>query len=131
MPSRALAARYGSRGEPMFGSGACRRRRPIASTQPYVNLGPASARSHGVQLAAGELILFVDDDVVAFPTLVDEHVATHVSEGDAVVIGPMSPPCDWPRPIWVQWEENKLLSQYRAMIAGEWGCTARQFYTGN
>jgi hypothetical protein len=41
------------------------------------------------------------------------------------------PPDDWPRPAWVRWEEQKLQVQYRAMLAGVYACTARQFYTGN
>src|SRR6185369_12818569 len=35
------------------------------------NAGPAAARNHGVRLARGRLILFVDDDVVASPALVE------------------------------------------------------------
>jgi hypothetical protein len=31
----------------------------------------------------------------------------------------------------VRWEEEKLQSQYDAMLAGEWGATERQFYTAN
>src|SRR5262249_32922828 len=59
------------------------------------------------------------------------HAAAHAREPNAVVIGPMSPPGEWPRPIWVRWEEHKLESQYQAMAEGLWQCSARQFYTGN
>lgn len=93
--------------------------------------GPAAARNRGVAEASGPLILFLDDDVVPIPELIWEHVSTHASESRNVVIGPMSPPGNWPRPVWVRWEEEKLLSQYRAMRSGLWSCTARQFYTGN
>ncbi|MDQ6671989.1 MAG: glycosyltransferase [Chloroflexota bacterium] len=93
--------------------------------------GPAAARNRGVAAAQGSLILFLDDDVAPAPELVQEHVDSHTSEPNAVVIGPMSPPAAWPRPIWVRWEEEQLQAQYRAMLAGVWSCTARQFYTGN
>jgi len=93
--------------------------------------GPAAARNAGVEAATGTLILFLDDDVVPIESLIREHVETHASVPDAVVIGPMSPPGTWPRPVWVRWEEEKLQSQYGAMLAGRWTCTARQFYTGN
>jgi glycosyltransferase involved in cell wall biosynthesis len=95
------------------------------------NCGPALARNRGVAAAHGELIVFLDDDVVPLPELLAEHVAAHGDASDLVVIGPMSPPSDWHRPVWVRWEEEMLLAQYRAMLAGEYPCTARQFYTGN
>jgi GT2 family glycosyltransferase len=41
------------------------------------------------------------------------------------------PPHDWARSPWVRWEEEKLQSQYDAMLAGEWAATERQFYTAN
>lgn len=93
--------------------------------------GPAGARNRGVTEAAGELILFLDDDVMPLPDLVAAHVATHAAEPNAVVIGPMSPPGEWSRPAWVRWEEEKLQEQYQAMLQGMWSCSARQFYTGN
>lgn len=93
--------------------------------------GPAAARNRGVDEARGSLILFLDDDVVPVPDLIGQHLASHAVQRDSVVIGPMSPPGDWPRSVWVRWEEEKLQSQYRAMLAGLWSCSARQFYTGN
>src|SRR4051812_32873595 len=62
------------------------------------NGGPALARNRGVARARGELIVFLDDDVEPLPELVSEHVAAHGTASDLVVIGPMSPPANWPRP---------------------------------
>jgi len=94
--------------------------------------GPAEARNLGVASATAPLILFLDDDVVPARDSVAVHVASHAAEGpSAVVIGPMSPPVGWPRSAWVRWEEEKLQRQYNSMLAGEWSCTERQFYTAN
>jgi GT2 family glycosyltransferase len=93
--------------------------------------GPAAARNLGVEHGQGPLILFLDDDVVPLPDLIAAHVAAHQADQDVVVIGPMSPALDWPRPAWVRWEEEKLQVQYRALMAGEYACTPRQFYTAN
>jgi GT2 family glycosyltransferase len=92
--------------------------------------GPAQARNLGVEHARGILIVFLDDDVVPLPELIAAHVASHQGDRD-VVVGPMSPPGDWPRPAWVRWEEEKLQVQYQALMAGEYPCTPRQFYTAN
>lgn len=104
------------------------RLRPVM--QP--NGGPASARNNGVAHATGELVLFVDDDVVAAPQLVAEHLRSHdQSSEDLVVIGPMLTPDDFQMVPWVRWEQDRLLEQYNAMHQGLWQPTARQFYTGN
>jgi GT2 family glycosyltransferase len=95
------------------------------------NQGPAVARNLGVERARGELIVFLDDDVVATPQVLAEHVAAQGDEPNLVVTGPMSPPGDWPRPAWVRWEEEQLQEQYRAMLAGKYPCTPRQFFSGN
>jgi glycosyltransferase involved in cell wall biosynthesis len=93
--------------------------------------GPARARNLGVEQARGEVILFLDDDVVPAADLVATHVAAQTGHDDLVVIGPMLPPRDWPRPAWIRWEEDKLVAQYEAMRAGKYACTPRQFFTAN
>jgi len=95
------------------------------------NAGPAAARNVGVRRAEGRLIVFLDDDVVPVPELLAAHVEAHGDADDLVVVGPMSPPTDAPRSVWVRWEERQLLKQYDAMERGAYPCTPRQFYTGN
>lgn len=101
---------------------------------PFVqpNGGAAAARNQGIQLAQGEIILFLDDDVVPEPSLVAEHLATHQQSVKAVVVlGPMLTPPDFTMKPWVRWEQAMLYKQYADMAAGRWEPTARQFYTGN
>jgi GT2 family glycosyltransferase len=96
------------------------------------DLGVAVARNMGGQAATGEIIIFIDDDVVPAPELIQEHVRFQQEHGrQAVVIGPMLAPLDFQPPIWVLWEHATLANQYAAMEQGIFQTTARQFYTGN
>ncbi len=96
------------------------------------NGGPAVARNNGVDRASGDLIVFIDDDVVADPDLVRQHVASHArATGPTVVIGPMLTPPGHELKPWVRWEQDMLYKQYDAMRAGKWAATPRQLYTGN
>jgi glycosyltransferase involved in cell wall biosynthesis len=103
--------------------------RLCVAEQPH--RGPAAARNLGVESARGELLLFLDDDVLPEPDLLEQHASMHQAGQRTVVIGPMLPPVSWRRPAWVRWEEEKLNRQYQAMLEGKYACTARQFYTGN
>lgn len=96
------------------------------------NRGPAAARNRGIGEAVGEFIVFVDDDVVAEPQLLSEHIRAHrEASDDVVVLGPLISPSDFTMRPWVRWEQEMLMKQYRALLDGEWRASARQFYTGN
>ncbi len=96
------------------------------------NRGPAAARNLGLAGAVGELILFIDDDVVPDDRLIEEHMGSHDREVDeVVVIGPMLAPPDFRLDPWTGWMQDRLVEQYQAMVSGQWRPTARQFYTGN
>jgi GT2 family glycosyltransferase len=49
--------------------------------------GPSAARTVGVQHASGEVVLFFDDDIVAFPGLVEGHAYHHARSSGIVVVG--------------------------------------------
>jgi len=96
------------------------------------NQGPAAARNLGIDTARGEFVVFIDDDIVADPNLLQHHLDAHRRLGDrAVVIGPMLNAPDFRYSAWVAWEQEMLAKQYRAMMAGQYSATSRQFYTGN
>ncbi|MHB8612368.1 MAG: glycosyltransferase family 2 protein [Candidatus Dormibacteraceae bacterium] len=96
-----------------------------------VQQGPAAARNRALQEASGEIVLFLDDDVVPDSELVNEHLATHTEDPRAVVIGTLLAPPGFDLEPWTRWEATMLEGQYSAMAAGRWKPTPRQFYTGN
>jgi glycosyltransferase involved in cell wall biosynthesis len=98
---------------------------------PQANAGPAAARNNGIRNAQSDIVLFIDDDVVPAPQLVAEHMRLQAGRSNLVVLGPMLNPPDFALSPWVAWEQAMLEKQYAAMRRGDWGATARQFYTGN
>ncbi|HXJ82116.1 MAG TPA: glycosyltransferase [Candidatus Methylomirabilis sp.] len=120
----------GSTDETLSYLSKCRTRFALRIVQ-QPHRGPAAARNLGVKHARGDILLFLDDDVLPARDLIERHVWRHQENADVVVIGPMLPPSDWPRPIWVRWEEEQLARQYQALLAGAYPCTPRQFYSAN
>lgn len=95
------------------------------------NSGPAVARNRGVSLARGTYVLFVDDDVVAAPNLIERHLLGHGDSLSTIVIGPMLNAEGFVYSPWVAWEQAMLYKQYEALRTGRFEANARQFYTGN
>jgi glycosyltransferase involved in cell wall biosynthesis/peptidoglycan/xylan/chitin deacetylase (PgdA/CDA1 family) len=76
-----------------------------------VNRGAAAARNLGAQAAAGEILLFLDDDMEADPSLLAAHERHH-DDGDAMVVGHMPLHPDSPAgiltPGLAAWAEERL-----------------------
>lgn len=51
------------------------------------NAGLAKGRNQGIARAAGERIIFIDDDVLPLPNFVEEHLRTHERHPHAIVRG--------------------------------------------
>ncbi|MBI2267115.1 MAG: glycosyltransferase family 2 protein [Armatimonadetes bacterium] len=52
-----------------------------------VNSGLATARNAGLSRCTGDIILYIDDDVLADPCLLSEHLAAHRKHPDSVIKG--------------------------------------------
>ena len=63
------------------------------------NAGPGSARNLGIERAAGELVLFIGDDIFAGERLLEEHLHAHAikSEPGLAVLGHIDWPATMPR----------------------------------
>ena len=51
------------------------------------NAGPAEARNNGFQNASNEIVLFIDDDILVFPDLIQAHAAAHRARPGSVIFG--------------------------------------------
>jgi glycosyltransferase involved in cell wall biosynthesis len=51
------------------------------------NRGPAAARNLGASRASGEWLIFLDDDIEAFPRLVEAHLSAHQAGSGVVILG--------------------------------------------
>jgi glycosyltransferase involved in cell wall biosynthesis len=63
--------------------------RPQLRPVKIENRGKEGARQAGLELATGDVVLIMDDDVLAEPGLVSGHAAVHAGENGLVVVGYM------------------------------------------
>lgn len=92
------------------------------------NGGPAAARNVGLQRASGEIVVFIDDDCVPTPTLLEQHVASHEVEGLAV-IGRIAWHPELPISPFMQFIEADLFAY--SNISVPFDATFVAYYTGN
>jgi glycosyltransferase involved in cell wall biosynthesis len=51
------------------------------------NKGPASARNKGIAKAQGEVLIFIDDDIMPFNDLISKHYSAHKEKKNALILG--------------------------------------------
>ena len=95
--------------------------------------GVSVARNRGADLAQGDVILFLDDDLTPKPELIEEHAKIHQQDRKAVVLGKLLPTDDDTpgKKGWNIWEERVLSNHYRLMALGERPAAGWRLYSAN
>jgi glycosyltransferase involved in cell wall biosynthesis len=93
--------------------------------------GAGAARNAGAKIARGPVLIFLDDDIMAAPELVEQYVRAHQDEGTTVGIGRLMADPSPKVPGWWRWLEWQLSKQYKAMQAGRRRVGGRSLYSGN
>jgi GT2 family glycosyltransferase len=95
-----------------------------------VQSGVATTRNNGSALAFGKALLFLDDDMIASPTLVGEHARAHLEDPSAVAVGHLTLPTEG-REAWIAWEDAQMHRHFDALKSGTRTPGPRDFYSGN
>ena len=95
--------------------------------------GVSIARNKGVDEAEGRVILFLDDDLLPRPNLLEAHAKVHRGDSRAVVLGRLLPANgSYPnKKGWNVWEEEVLQNHYRLMGEGARPPAGWRLYSGN
>jgi glycosyltransferase involved in cell wall biosynthesis len=109
---------------------AMARREPRLKPLALDRRGVGSSREAGIRAASGEVVLTLDDDVIAGPGLVSGHARAHAGRDDLVVMGhmPLSARAlragGLPARLYSEWYEGEVRSWEQdpgAVLRGLWG----------
>jgi glycosyltransferase involved in cell wall biosynthesis len=98
---------------------------------PQDQAGPSAARNNGARLAKGDVLLFMDDDLLPIPGFLHQHIQEHCRDDRVVVLGRFLPEPGVPKRGWHIWEERIFAKHYRLMKAGRRPPAGRRLYSGN
>ncbi len=77
--------------------------------------GVCAARNLGIQNARSDLILCLDDDIIASPELLSEHLASHLSRPGCLIQGALELHPSLTRTAFIRYKEKRLLAFRRSM----------------
>lgn len=95
------------------------------------NGGAAKARNLGAREASGEMIVFMDDDLVPEPGMVESHRAALRSDRSMVVLGKLIPWGKGHLGPWNRWEDRIYARHYAAVESNKRPPSGRRLYSGN
>ena len=95
------------------------------------NRGQAAARNAGIERAAGELIVFLDDDMVADPGLLEAHWCAHPDGSRRVVLGSAPIVVAAGAPPLVDYRARRFQERLDSLAAPGYQLTYADIYTGN
>jgi glycosyltransferase involved in cell wall biosynthesis len=93
--------------------------------------GRAASRNAAAAVAQAPVLIFLDDDVMAAPDLIERHLAAHREGLPVVAIGRLAAASMPEVPPWWRWLEGQLEKQYRAMLKGRRPVDGLCLYSGN
>lgn len=102
------------------------------ASQP-ANRGPAAARNRAVSLGTGRLLMFIDDDVIASPSLLADHLALHeAATAPIAVVGRLTWEPGLTVTPFMRWlDESRLQFSFDTMTEGVQEDVVNSFYTCN
>ena len=95
------------------------------------NAGAAVARQRGVELARGEVIVVVDDDMQVSPTFLERHLVRHLDDS-TVVLGRLRPDQKLAQmPLFERFYARAMANKAETFASGEAEVRGHDVYTGN
>jgi GT2 family glycosyltransferase len=93
--------------------------------------GASAARNAAIAVATGDVLVFLDYEVLPDGGLLERHLVVHRSDPLAAVIGRMAAPPDRTLPVWLDWEATLLDRRYARLVQGHIALSWRDFFTAN
>ncbi|HEV1996518.1 MAG TPA: glycosyltransferase [Candidatus Dormibacteraeota bacterium] len=93
--------------------------------------GPAAARNRGVAESTADIVVFLDDDILAAPELLAEHLEAQSGNRARVVVGRLLPDPTLRAKGWTLWEQHYFDRRYAVIGPGMGIVDGRKFYSGN
>lgn len=83
------------------------------------NAGQAAAKNAGISLARGDLVLFLDDDILCAPSLLSEHARAHYDHRSEVIFGPVFVAAESRNSLATDWTRAFSDHYYGSLAAGD------------